>query len=204
MYSNCGYIPYRFHIPDLPEQFFFCKYPVGILCQKSKKVKFLGSKGGFFPIDPYSPGRLVNLDPTDLDHIILLDIRSYQTIVSFHMSFYPGNQFTGAEWLGHVIICSKSKSSYLVNIILLGRNHDDRDILLLAHLPANIKAIHLRKHKIQNDQIKFLCQCPIKSCISPVGYLYFKPGKFQIILFQICNCFFIFYDQYLTHFIGTS
>ena len=43
-----------------------------------------------------------------------------------------------------------------------------------------------------------------KAHISSVCYLYFKSGKFQIILLQICNCFFIFDDQYFTHFIGTS
>ena len=41
----------------------------------------------------------------------------------------------------------------------------------------------------KDNQIIIFIECFFKAHISSVCYLYFKSGKFQIILLQICNCF---------------
>ena len=201
--DSCN-ISYRLHIPDLAEQLCFCKYAVRVLCQKSKEIKFLGRKCFFFSIYPDTSRCLVYLDATDFNNIILYHTGTYQSVVSLHMCFYSGHQFTRTEWLGHIIIRAKTESTDLINIIFLCRYHNDRDIFLLTYLTAYIKPIYFRKHQIQYNQIIIFIECFFKAHISSVCYLYFKSGKFQIILLQICNCFFIFDDQYFTHFIGTS
>ena len=90
------------------------------------------------------------------------------------MCLYPGNKFAWAERLGHVIICPKSQSTDLVNIVFLCRNHDDRDILLLAHLTADIKSIYLREHQIKYDQVVFFFQSLLKPYIASCGDLNIK------------------------------
>ena len=75
----------------------------------------------------YSSGCFINSDTSDLYNVIFLRMCAYQTIVTCHMCFYTGYQFTWAERLGQVIICSQSKTSDLVNIILLGRYHKNRE-----------------------------------------------------------------------------
>ena len=74
MNGNSCNVAYRFHIPDLTEQFRLGKYAVRILRKECKKIKFLGRKCLLLPIDPDSSRCLVDLDPTDLDNIILDNI----------------------------------------------------------------------------------------------------------------------------------
>ena len=199
MHRNRSDITHRLHIPDLPEKLLLCKNPVRILSQKGQKIKLLGSKRRLLTIDPHTPGRLIDLNTTDLDHIILMHIGTNQPVITLHMRLQTCNQLTWAERLGHIIIRTKSKSTDLIDVILLRGNHDDRRIFLLTDLSANIETVHLRKHQIQNDQIKILLHGTYKTCITTVLDLHFKPRKLQIILLKIRNRFLILYDQNSTH-----
>ena len=120
------------------------------------------------------------------------------------MRLHPGYQLAGTEGLCHVVIRPQAQSPDLVNIVFLGGNHDDRNIFLLPHLPADLKAIHPRQHQIQDHQLEIFLQCALKPCLPVGSYLYLKPGKLQIILLQIRDGFFVFYNQYLAHVTGTS
>ena len=101
-------------------------------------------------------------------------------------------------------VADEAQPPDLVDIVLLGGNHDDRDVLLLPHLPADLEAVHARKHQIQDHQLKILLQRALQSYFPVGSYLHLKTGKLQIILFQIRNGFFVFYNQYLAHLTGTS
>ena len=128
-----------------------------------------------------------------------MHIGTNQTVITLHMRLHTGNQLTWTERLGHIIICAKTKSTNLINVVLLCGNHDDRCIFLLTDLSANVETVHLRKHQIQNNQIKFFFHGTYKTGISTVLNLHLKTGKLQIVLLQICNRFLIFYDQNSTH-----
>ena len=94
------------------------------------------------------------------------------------MRFHARNQLTRRKWLRHIIIRTKTESADFVDIILLCRNHDNWNIFLLTHLTADLKAIHLRQHQIQNQQIKILFDRPHKTGVSLVFNLYLKARKF--------------------------
>ena len=64
------------------------------------------------------------------------------------MCLYSCNKLTWAKWLCHIVIGTKTKTSYLINIILLCRNHYNRCILVLTNLLADIKSINSWKHQI--------------------------------------------------------
>ena len=194
MDSDCCNISHRFHIPDFPEQLFLGKHSVRILCKEGKQIIFLGSKCFLLSVYPYAACSLINLDPADLHNIIFAYIGTDQTIISVHMCLDSGYQFTWTEWFCHVIICPQSQTSDFIYVIFLCRYHDDRSIFFLSYLPADIKAIHFRKHQIQNNQVKLLIQRTRQSGVSSVADFNFKSGKLQIILLQICNCLFIFYN----------
>ena len=66
------------------------------------------------------------------------------------MSLDPGHHLAGAERLGDIIISPKAEAPYLVNILLLGGHHNNGGILLLPHLPADLKPIYPRKHQVQD------------------------------------------------------
>ena len=90
MYGNCGNVSDGFHVPDLPEKFFFGKYVVWIFRQKGKQIKFFCGKVFLFAVYPDSSGRFVNLDAANLNDIVLAALeptsRSYLAIWAFTLA----------------------------------------------------------------------------------------------------------------------
>ena len=120
------------------------------------------------------------------------------------MGLHPGHQLAGAEWLGHIVVRPKPKATDLVNVILLGRHHDNGRILFIPDLPADLESINPGKHKIQDEHVKLLAQRLLKARLAVIGNLHLESAQVQIIFFQICNRLFVLNYQYLTHEIGTS
>ena len=199
MYRYRCDIPNRFHIPDLIKQFLLGEYMVRILRQEGQKVKFLGGKGFLLTIDINTAGCFINLDTADLNNLIGFHTAAHQTFISGQMSFHTGYQLTRTERLCHIIISPQTQTTDLIDIFLLGRYHDDRRILLLTDLLADFETIHIRKHQIQNDQIKIFIQSRFESGITGMLHHHIKTAELQIILLKLCNCHFIFYNQNLTH-----
>ena len=176
MNSDRCNVSHRFHIPNLAKQFCLGKYTIWIFCKKGKKIKFLGCKCFLLTIYPYSSGSLVNLDSTNLYNIILCHVGAYKSVISFHMGLYSCNQLTWAEWFRHIVICPKSQPPDFINIIFLRRNHNDRNILFLTYLTADIKSVNFRKHKIKNDQIILFLQGLFQAHITSCRNLDLKSG----------------------------
>ena len=164
-------IPDGFHIPDLPEQFFLGVYMVRMTRKECKKIKLLGRKCLFFPIDPYASCSRIDLQTADLNDLVLFHRASSQPVISCQMCLHSCNQLTRAERLGHIIIRTKTQATNLINIILLCRYHDDRCILHISDLAADIKPVNPRKHQIQNKQVIFFIQRLLESCLTIIGNL---------------------------------
>ena len=107
------------------------------------------------------------------------------------MGLHSGHHLAGAERLGDIIVGSQAQSSDLVNVVLLGGNHNNRRILHLSDLPADLEPIHPRQHQIQNQKVKLLLQRSLKSCLTVIFNLHPKAGKLQIILLQLCDSLFV-------------
>ena len=194
MHRNRCNVSDGLHIPDLTEQFFLGIYMIRVLCKEGQQVEFLRCKVLLLPVDPDSSGSLINLNSTNLYDIILLHIGIHQTFITGQMSFYSGYQFTWTEWLCHIVIRTHAKATNLINIILLGRYHEDRNILFFPDLFTDLKSVHARKHQIQNHQIVFLSKDSFQSRLSIFLCLNLKTAEFQIVFLQFCNTFFIFYN----------
>ena len=172
---------------------------VGVLRKESEQVKFLGCERLFFAVDPYSARSLVDLDAADLHDLIFLYAAPDQSLVSCHMRFYSGDQLAWTEGLGHVVVGAQSQSADLVNVILFGGDHDDRDIFSLPDLLADLETVHTGKHQVEDDQIKFLLQSSCESGVTPVFDLDLKAAQFEIVFFQISDGLFVFNNQYSAH-----
>ena len=161
--------------------------------KECQQIEFLRRKCTFFSVHPHTSCSCINLQSSDLDHFILLCRTSGQTVISCQMRFHSRYQLARAERLRHVIIGAESQSPDLIDIIFLRRYHHDRCILHITHLTADIESVRSRQHQIQDQKIIIFVQCFLKSYISVICNLYGEPAQFQIIPFQICNCFFVFY-----------
>ena len=117
MNGNGSNISNGIHIPDLPEKLFLGIDMIGVFCQEGQKVKFLAREGLFHTVYSDSSCCLVNADAADFNNVIGFGAGTYQPIIPGHVCLYAGNQLAGAERLGHVIVCTKTKSPDLINVV---------------------------------------------------------------------------------------
>ena len=187
------------HIPDPAEELILAVDVVGILREEGEKVKFLSRKVLFCPVDKDAAGGLVDLESADLDHVVGLLSCSDQALVTGHMRLDAGHEFAGAEGLRHIVVGTESESPDLVDVIFFGGHHENRDVLFFTNLAADVKPVDPGKHEVQYDQVKILVKSCHKALVAPGLNLHLKSAQFQIILFQIRDCFFVFNDQYFAH-----
>src|SRR5271157_3677358 len=67
--------------------------------------------------------------------------------------FDAAHQFTGAEWLGDVIVRSQFQAAHTIIFLAFGGQHDHWNIGHFADGFQNFKAIQVRHHHIQQDKI---------------------------------------------------
>src|SRR5690606_4770265 len=68
----------------------------------------------------------------------------------------PCHQLTGTERFGDVVVCTKVKTLQLVVLHHARRQHDDGNLGLLTHLPADVKPVQAGQHKVQDHQVRVL------------------------------------------------
>ena len=68
----------------------------------------------------------------------------------------PRHQDLGTEGLGNILVHSQFKTKELVPLLSLGRQHDDRNLRILADSPHRLITVHLRHHHVHDDQTDIL------------------------------------------------
>src|SRR5574341_2345141 len=78
--------------------------------------------------------------------------------------FDPGSQFSKTKRFDHVIINAQPKAVQPVAFLSLGSQHNDRHITDLAHPLADLPAIHLWHHYVEDDQIGTMLMESLQAC----------------------------------------
>ena len=78
------------------------------------------------------------------------------------MRFDPRHQHAGGKGLFDVIVRAETQPPDLVHILAQRRDHQNGDILLLAHGAADGKAIRSRQHQVEKQKIAILRQSGIQ------------------------------------------
>ena len=79
--------------------------------------------------------------PADFNNVIVLLVRTHQSVISCHVRLDPGNQLAGAERFGDIVVRPKSKSPYFVNIVLFGRCISKRYGKRLNMIPQSLSTL---------------------------------------------------------------
>ena len=58
------------------------------------------------------------------------------------------------KWLGKVVIRAYLQTNYLVSILSPGSKHQDGHVAFRPYLPAYLKAINIRQHEVENDNVR--------------------------------------------------
>jgi hypothetical protein len=103
------------------------------------------------------------------------------------VGFDAGDQLSGAERLGHVVVAADLETEHAVDLVGAGREKQDRRARQRrrpANLAAQLEAIHLGKHHVEQDEVGFQ---PLERFQSPLGaaeHPRFKAVPGQIVVDQ--------------------
>ena len=74
--------------------------------------------------------------------------------VSTEHGAHAGEQLTGREWLGDVVVGTDLESHDLVDLAVLRGEHDDRHLRLRPDDATDFEARHPGQHEIEEDQVR--------------------------------------------------
>ena len=66
---------------------------------------------------------------------------------------HPGDELPRGERLGHVVVRAELQADDLVDLAVLGGQHDHRDVGALAQRPADLAAGQAGQHEVEQDQV---------------------------------------------------
>ena len=103
-------------------------------------------------------GALAGIDPqaADLDRALVVGVRARHPGAA-QRGLHPRAELAHRERLGDVVVRAELEAEDLVDLLGLGREHDDRHGLALgAQAPADLEAVHARQHHVEDDQVEDL------------------------------------------------
>ena len=84
----------------------------------------------------------------------------------------PGDELQGPEGLRHIVVRAQGEPGDLVDLLILGGEHDDGKILVFPDFLADGKAAHVRQHHIQDGQVRRLLLQPGQGVCAIVKFVY--------------------------------
>jgi hypothetical protein len=67
---------------------------------------------------------------------------------------HAGAELPQRERLGDVVVGAELEAEDLVDLLGLGREHDDRHRRARAHPPADLEAVEAREHDVEHDEVE--------------------------------------------------
>src|SRR5690348_3543450 len=80
-----------------------------------------------------------------------------------HHRVDAGQHLAHGKGLGDVVVCAELEADDLVDLRVLGGDHDDRHAARLAKGPAEVEAAHAWKHQVEQDQVRPRRACCAKA-----------------------------------------
>ena len=66
----------------------------------------------------------------------------------------PEGQLLGKKGLCQIVVCAEAKSEKAVVVLISGGKEQDRDVCICTKFLKQRKAVSVRKHDVQNDEIR--------------------------------------------------
>src|SRR5215210_2922534 len=73
-----------------------------------------------------------------------------------HDRAHPGHELPDCERLGDVIVGPELQAHDPVDLVVLRREHNDRDVALRPDPATHLRAVYLRQHDVQDEQVRLV------------------------------------------------
>ena len=149
-------------LPDAFEQLFPAQYDPGVLGELAQEAELRSSEGEVGSLTAHGPSVGDDLEVVD-------DVTVDAGIRGPHPSQKrsdPGRELLDLEGFGHVVVGPGLEAGNDVVRVRARGDDDDRDVTVLAQLPAELEPIHAGKHEIDERD---LCRLPDEELQSFLG-----------------------------------
>ena len=139
--------------PHLVQQLVAGVNTVGVGGQAVQQLQLLGGSLHHLALDPQLVAVHVQPQVVELDHALgALGLGGGGGAAAQHR-LDAGHDFLGVKGLDHVIVRAQLQAQHLVKGLALGGQHHHRGVAQLADAAADLQAIHLGHHHIQQHHI---------------------------------------------------
>ena len=115
--------------------------------QEFKELEFLVRKFLFLAVDPDSSRIRFQHDVAERD-ALCFPLRPPETVILRQLRLDLCDKDARGKRLCDVVVRPIAKAADLVDVFPLCRDEHDRLVCLVAKLPADFKAVHVRKHDV--------------------------------------------------------
>ena len=135
--------------PDRPQDVVARQRPAHLAAEILQQPELLGGQRHFLAAAQQPVAGQVQLAFAEMEHPLLALAPPAQE------RLHPGQKLLDAEGLGHVVVGPEVQPQHDVALLALGREHDDGHVQpVLADQAADLVAVDLGQHDVQQDQIR--------------------------------------------------
>ena len=148
----------------------------------------------------------VYVQSTDIVLVFLL-LRQGVVVIpaATKLGLYPCDHLQRIERLGYIIVCANGEAHYLVAGFYLCCQHYHRIKVFFPYLPADVKAVNIRQHDVQNRKVGFAGFKVFQSVRAVVEFPDSVAIVCEVDLNKVGDLFFIVYYEYCSvHFVTSS
>src|SRR5690606_22114994 len=129
------------------------EYPARLQRKRHQQAKFLWSKLELDTVDRRSPSVRLDLQVAPVENPRWPRRRHSPTT---NRRTNSCQQLPQREWLDNVIVGTQFEAVDLVLLLAACRQHEDRNIMVLANMTEHLEPVELRKHHVEDDQVEFI------------------------------------------------
>ena len=148
-----------FILPDLVKQLLGADHLSLVLTQDLQNGELRGGQGQGPVVQSAGVGLAIQHQAGDHQGAIARLRSGIVLLVPPQLGLDPGHQLQGLKGLGHIVVRPQGEAGDLVHALPFGRQHNNGEGMGLPDLLAELEAVQIRQHHVQNGQIQwFVCR----------------------------------------------
>jgi hypothetical protein len=104
-------------------------------------------------------------------------------------------ELANRERLRDVIVGAELETQHLVDLVVARSQHDDRDVATSPQLLADLEAVHLRQHEVEDDEIDSVLIEPAKRLLPIVRLDHAVPVALERIRQQLLDGLLVVHEE---------
>ena len=157
---------------------------VGVVGQGQQQIEFPRSQTDSLPVYGDLPAGGIDGDAADVSRPVGIAAFARRPTQDGPNA---SHQFARIEGLGHIVVGAHFQGDDFVDVLIPGRQHENRNIALCPNAAAYFPAVDARHHQIEHQQGRLLLPDLLECFCSVLGRLHAKALFFEIEARQVAD-----------------